>query len=199
MTTPHESRGLLNCVVLGFAFRLIISSYVLRGELMDMCFRMITRFCENMCSRVDLVSLEFSEDMRSWADHMSPEFCDDEAQRTEPKIFESALFDEVEAEHSAVVTEPEVEENRTAGSLAVVTSPLKPPIVAISSSTTTSFADPELAKFEAMDLDAQLDRREKLGATTSKAKSRAVDEAVERVRIWQSTELDLDENKEAVD
>ena len=49
-----------------------------------------------------------------------------------------------------------------------------------------------------MDLDAQLDRLEKLGATPSKAKSRAVDEAVERVRIWQSTELDLDENKEAV-
>ena len=69
----------------------------------------------------------------------------------------------------------------------------------LGSSTTTSFADPELAKFEAMDLDAQLDRLEKLGATPSKAKSRAMDEAMERVRIWQSTELDLDKNKEAVD
>ncbi|KAI5347394.1 hypothetical protein L3X38_015273 [Prunus dulcis] len=48
----------------------------------------------------------------------------------------------------------------------------------LGSSTTASFANPELAKFEAMDLDAQLDRLEKLGATTSKAKSRAVDEAV---------------------
>ncbi|KAI5347474.1 hypothetical protein L3X38_015353 [Prunus dulcis] len=96
-----------------------------------------------------------------------------------------------------------VEENRTTGSLAMVTSPLKPPIIPIhsvlGSSTTTSFADPELAKFEAMDLDAQLDRLEKLGATPSKAKSRAMDEAMERVRIWQSTELDLDKNKEAVD
>ena len=50
-----------------------------------------------------------------------------------------------------------------------------------------------------MDLDAQLDRLEKLGATPSKAKSKAVDEAVVRIRIWQSTELDLDENKRAVD
>ncbi|KAI5316280.1 hypothetical protein L3X38_045456 [Prunus dulcis] len=126
-----------------------------------------------------------------------------EAQRTEPTSLELALFDKVEAEHSAAVPEPEVEENRTAGSLAVVTSPLKPPIIPIhsilDSSTTASFADPELAKFEAMDLDAQFDRLEKLGATTSKAQSRAVDEAGERVRIWQSTKLDLDENKEAVD
>ncbi|KAI5347454.1 hypothetical protein L3X38_015333 [Prunus dulcis] len=128
-----------------------------------------------------------------------------EAQRTEPTSSELTLFDEVEVEHSASVPEPEVEENRTAGSLAVVTSPLKPPIVAIpihsvlGSSTTTSFADPELVEFEAMDLDAHLDRLEKLGATPSKAKSRAMDEAVERVRIWQPTKLDLDKNKEAVD
>ncbi|CAL2237097.1 unnamed protein product [Prunus armeniaca] len=67
------------------------------------------------------------------------------------------------------------------------------------SSITTSFADPELAEFEAMDLDAQLQKLEKLGATLGKAKSKAVDEVVDRVRIWQSTELDLDENKEAVD
>ncbi|KAI5316225.1 hypothetical protein L3X38_045401 [Prunus dulcis] len=76
----------------------------------------------------------------------------------------------------------QVEENRTAGSLAVVT---VIPIHSVpGSSTKASFADPELAEFEAMDLDAQLDRLEKLGATPSKAKSKAVDEAVERIRIW---------------
>ncbi|KAI5320954.1 hypothetical protein L3X38_040662 [Prunus dulcis] len=105
-----------------------------------------------------------------------------EAQRTEPTSSELPLFDEVDTEHSAAVPEPEIPIHSILGS-----------------STTTSFADPELAEFEAMDLDAQLDRLEKLGATPSKAKSRAVDEAVERVRIWQSTELDLDKNKEAVD
>ncbi|KAI5347406.1 hypothetical protein L3X38_015285 [Prunus dulcis] len=88
----------------------------------------------------------------------------------------------------------QVEENRTAGSLAVIPIHFVP-----GSSTKASFANPELAEFEAMDLDAQLDRLEKLGATPSKAKSKAVDEAVERIRIWQSTELDLDENKRAVD
>ncbi|CAL2256134.1 unnamed protein product [Prunus armeniaca] len=50
-----------------------------------------------------------------------------------------------------------------------------------------------------MDLDAQLEKLEKLSSTPSKVKSKAVDEAVERVKIWQSTELDLDENREAVD
>ncbi|CAL8990240.1 unnamed protein product [Prunus brigantina] len=67
------------------------------------------------------------------------------------------------------------------------------------SSTTTSFADPELVEFEAMDLDAQLDKLEKLSSTPGKAKSKAMDEAMERVKIWQSTELELDENKEAID
>ncbi|CAL9025626.1 unnamed protein product [Prunus brigantina] len=67
------------------------------------------------------------------------------------------------------------------------------------SSTTVSFANPELAEFEDMDLDAQLQRIEKLGATPSKAKSKAGDEAVDRIKIWQSTELDLDENKEIID
>ncbi|CAL2266457.1 unnamed protein product [Prunus armeniaca] len=68
-----------------------------------------------------------------------------------------------------------------------------------SSLATVSFADPELAKFEAMDLDAQLDRLDKLSSTHGKAKSKVVDEAVDRVKIWQSTKLDLDENREAVD
>ncbi|CAL2229233.1 unnamed protein product [Prunus armeniaca] len=88
----------------------------------------------------------------------------------------------------------QVEVPKTVGILAVMTSPLKPRILAI-----TSFADPELAKFEAMDLDAQLDKLEKLSSTPSQAKSKAVDEAMKRVKIWQSTELELDENREAVD
>ncbi|CAL8999872.1 unnamed protein product, partial [Prunus brigantina] len=63
-----------------------------------------------------------------------------------------------------------VEVPRSASVPAVVTSPLKPPIVAMpihslpGSSATASFADPELAEFEAMDLDAQLDKLEKLSS-----------------------------------
>ncbi|KAI5347519.1 hypothetical protein L3X38_015398 [Prunus dulcis] len=104
-----------------------------------------------------------------------------------------------------MIQSSQVEENKTAGSSAVVTHSLKPPIVAIpihsipGSSTKAFFADPELAEFEAMDLDAQLDRLEKLEATPSEAKSRAMDEAMERVSIWQSTKLDMDETKKAVD
>ncbi|CAL9007800.1 unnamed protein product [Prunus brigantina] len=138
---------------------------------------------------------------------------EEEAQRAEPTGSELALFDDVEAEHSAAAPEleveaeystvaglvPEVAENKTAGVLAVVTSPFKPPIFVLQmpihslpgSSTMASFADPELAEFEAMDLDAQLDKLEKLSSTLGKAKSKAVDEAVDRVKIWQSTELDL--------
>ncbi|CAL8119887.1 unnamed protein product [Prunus armeniaca] len=98
-----------------------------------------------------------------------------------------------------------VEEGRTTVMLAIVTSPLKPPIVAmpihsvLGSPATASFADRELVEFEAMDLDAQLDRLEQLSSTPGKAKSKAVDGAVDRVKIWQSTKLDLDENKEAID
>ncbi|BBN69408.1 autoinhibited Ca2+-ATPase 11 [Prunus dulcis] len=78
--------------------------------------------------------------------------------------------------------------------------PSKPPIVAmpihsLPGSSTASFADPELEEFEAMDLDAQLDRLEKLSSPPSKAKSRAVQEAMERLKIWQSTELEFDEDK----
>ncbi|CAL2256229.1 unnamed protein product [Prunus armeniaca] len=108
------------------------------------------------------------------------------AQRAEPTSLELALFDDVEAEHSTAILAFEVEEGRIAGTLAVVTSPLKPPIVA-------------LAEFEAMDLDAQLDKLKQLSPIPGKAKSKVVDEAVDRVKIWQSTELDLDENKEAID
>lgn len=67
-----------------------------------------------------------------------------------------------------------------------------------SSSTTTSFADPELAESKVMDLEAQLQKLEKLGATLNKAKSKAVDEAVSRIRIWQLAELNLDGNKEII-
>ncbi|CAL8085748.1 unnamed protein product [Prunus armeniaca] len=133
-------------------------------------------------------------------------------ERAEPTSSELALFDHVEAEHSVAAPELEVEaeysvaaapvpENKTAGVLAVVTSPFKPPIVSMpihslpGSYTTASFADSELAKFKAMDLDAQLDKLETLSSTPSKAKSKVMD----RVKIWQSTELDLNENQETVD
>ncbi|CAL2267318.1 unnamed protein product [Prunus armeniaca] len=98
-----------------------------------------------------------------------------------------------------------VEAQRTARTLAVRTTPLQPPIVAMpihslaGSSATASFADPELAEFEAMDLDAQLDRLEKLSSPVGKTKSRAVEEAMERLKIWQSAELELDEDREAFD
>ncbi|CAL8163069.1 unnamed protein product [Prunus armeniaca] len=91
-----------------------------------------------------------------------------------------------------------VEVPRSAGVLAMVTSPLNPPIVAVLL-TRPSFADPELAEFEAMDLDAQLDKLEKLSSTPSKAKSKAVEEVMERLKIWQSTELKLDDDREAID
>ncbi|CAL8167804.1 unnamed protein product [Prunus armeniaca] len=98
-----------------------------------------------------------------------------------------------------------VEVPRSAGVLGVMTSPLKPSMFAMpvhslqGSSATTSFADPELAEFEAMDLDAQLDRLEMLSPPVEKAKSKAVEEAMERLKIWQSTKLELDEDREAID
>ncbi|CAL9013694.1 unnamed protein product [Prunus brigantina] len=112
-----------------------------------------------------------------------------------------------EAVVSMVTAAPEVvvEVPRSASVLAVVTSPLKPPIVAMpihslaGSSATASFADPELAEFEAMDLDAQLHTLEKLSSPPGKAKSRAVEEAMERLKIWQSSALELDEDREAFD
>ncbi|CAL2230238.1 unnamed protein product [Prunus armeniaca] len=67
------------------------------------------------------------------------------------------------------------------------------------SSATASFADPELAEFEALDLDAQQDRLEMLSSPVDKAKSKAVKEAMERLKIWQSNELELHEDKEAID
>ncbi|CAL9004107.1 unnamed protein product [Prunus brigantina] len=108
-------------------------------------------------------------------------------------------------EVAAAAPELMVEVPRSAGVLSVVTSPLKPPIVAMpihslpGSSATASLADPELAEFKAMDLDAQLDRLEMLSSPIGKAKSKAVEEAMERLKIWQSTELELDEDREAID
>ncbi|CAL9011180.1 unnamed protein product [Prunus brigantina] len=106
-----------------------------------------------------------------------------------------------EAEHSITVLVPEVEGDRIVRTLAVVTSPFKPHIVAMpmhsipGSSTTASFVDPELVEFETMDLDTQLDKLEKLSSTPDNAKSKVVDEAVD----IQSTKLDLDEDNKAVD
>ncbi|CAL8152305.1 unnamed protein product [Prunus armeniaca] len=83
----------------------------------------------------------------------------------------------------------QVEVPRPVGALSVVTSPLKPPIVAMpihslpGSSTTASSANPELAAFEGMDLDAQLDQLEKLSSAPGKAKSKVVEEAMERLKI----------------
>ncbi|BBG93315.1 hypothetical protein Prudu_001289 [Prunus dulcis] len=128
--------------------------------------------------------------------------------RVEPSI--SDPVDQVEL--TVVVPEAEVgttaaapvEVPKAAGVLAAVSSPLKPPIVAMpihsfpGSSATASFADPELEEFEAMDLDAQLDKLEKLSSPPSKAKPRAVQEAMERLKIWQFTELEFDEDKGAL-
>lgn len=68
-----------------------------------------------------------------------------------------------------------------------------------SSSETTSQAISELAKFEAIDLDAQLEKLEKLVETPIKVKSRAMNEALDRIKIWQTTELELDDGKEMVE
>ncbi|CAL9012731.1 unnamed protein product, partial [Prunus brigantina] len=116
-----------------------------------------------------------------------------------------ALVPEAVVKTAAAAPEEMVEVPEPAGVLAMVTSPLKPPIVAMpihslaGSSTTASFADPEMAEFEAMDLDAQLERLEKLSSPVGKTKSKAVEEAMERLKIWQSTELELDEGREAID
>lgn len=67
------------------------------------------------------------------------------------------------------------------------------------SSETASHADPDLAEFEAMDLDARLLKIEKLEVTPSKSKSKAVDEALGRIKVWQTAELDLEEGGEMID
>ncbi|CAL8167772.1 unnamed protein product [Prunus armeniaca] len=112
---------------------------------------------------------------------------------------------EAGAEVDASAPEVMVEVPRYVGALSVVTTPLKPPIVAMpihslpGSSAAASFANPKLAEFEALDSDAQLDILEMLSSPVGKAKSKAVKEAMERLKIWQSNELELDEDKEAID
>lgn len=54
----------------------------------------------------------------------------------------------------------------------------------LGSSDTTFHANPQLPEFEAMDLDAQLAKLEKLVETPSKAKSKAVDEGLSKLKIW---------------
>ncbi|CAL8168403.1 unnamed protein product [Prunus armeniaca] len=55
------------------------------------------------------------------------------------------------------------------------------PIHSLLGSSATAFP---MAEFEALDLDAQLDRLEMLSSPVSKAKSKAVTEAMERLKIW---------------
>ncbi|CAL9018541.1 unnamed protein product [Prunus brigantina] len=116
-----------------------------------------------------------------------------------PILVPETVVDMATAAPEVVVKVP-----RSASVLAVVTSPLRPPIVAMpihslpGSSATASLADPELAEFEAMDLDAQLDRLEVLSSPVGKAKSKSVEEAMERLKLWQSTELELDEGREVI-
>ncbi|CAL8175156.1 unnamed protein product [Prunus armeniaca] len=67
---------------------------------------------------------------------------------------------EAEVETAVAIPAVVVGVPRSIGALAVVTSPLKPPIVTmpihslLGASTTASFVDPEMEEFEAMDLDA---------------------------------------------
>ncbi|BBG93335.1 autoinhibited Ca2+-ATPase 11 [Prunus dulcis] len=131
-------------------------------------------------------------------DQMEPSASDpvDQAELT-------VVVPEAEVGTTAAVPVVVVEVPKAIGALAAVSSPLRPPIVAMpihsfpGSSATASFADPELEEFEAMDLDAQLDKLEKLSSPPSKAKPRAVQEAMERLKIWQFTELEFDEDKGA--
>ncbi|BBH05113.1 autoinhibited Ca2+-ATPase 11 [Prunus dulcis] len=120
--------------------------------------------------------------------------------RVEPSI--SDPVDQVEL----TVVVPEAEVGTTAAApVVVVEVPKAAGVLAAmpihsfpGSSATASFADPELEEFEAMDLDAQLDKLEKLSSPPSKAKPRAVQEAMERLKIWQFTELEFDEDKGAL-
>ncbi|CAL8995333.1 unnamed protein product [Prunus brigantina] len=120
-------------------------------------------------------------------------------------VDQTVVVPEAGVEVDGSAPEVMIEVPQSAGVLAAVASPLKPPIVAMpihslpGSSATASFADPELAEFKAMDLDAQLDTLEKLSSPPGKAKSRTVEEAIERLKIWQSSELELDEDREAFD
>ncbi|BBN67748.1 hypothetical protein Prudu_171S000200, partial [Prunus dulcis] len=116
---------------------------------------------------------------------------------------ELALFEDAEAEHSTAsrgedqaeltVVVPEAEVGTTAaapvvvvevpkatGALAAVSSPPEASIVPYGPGCSTGQAG-------------------KLSSPPSKAKSRAVQEAMERLKIWQSTELEFDEDKGVLD
>lgn len=54
---------------------------------------------------------------------------------------------------------------------------------------TASHADPKLVEFEAMDFQAQLEKLERLVETPSKAKSGALNEALSRIKVWQTTDV----------
>lgn len=67
------------------------------------------------------------------------------------------------------------------------------------SSNTTFHDDLVLAKFEAMDLDAYLLKLEKPEMTPNKSKSKAVDKALGKIWVWQSTDLHLEGGKYLID
>lgn len=64
---------------------------------------------------------------------------------------------------------------------------------------TVSHTDPELVEIEAMDLETHLLKLEKIETTSNKSKSKVVDEALGRIRVWQSSNLDLDGGKDLID
>lgn len=65
----------------------------------------------------------------------------------------------------------------------------------LGSSDIAFYDDANIAEFEAMDLEAQLDKLQ----WRLQVKSRAVNEALDIIKIWQTTEVSLDDGKEVVD
>ncbi|CAL9019156.1 unnamed protein product [Prunus brigantina] len=134
---------------------------------------------------VELTSSELALFEDAEAEHStSVQVPEDQEEQSASEPVEQAEFlvavPECEVEVAAAVPGLVVEVPRIAGVLAMMTSPSQVSIFMpihslLGSSTTASFADPELAEFEAMDLDAQLDKLEKLSSTPIKAKFKAVD------------------------
>ncbi|CAL2246647.1 unnamed protein product [Prunus armeniaca] len=154
-------------------------------------------------TRAELTSSELAlfEDLEAEYSTSVPAAEEQADQSTSEPVEQAELpvvFPEARVEVTAAAPEVMVEVPRSADVLSGMNSSLRPPIVVMlihsihSSSATASFADPELAEFEAMDLDTQLDKLEKLSSTPGKARCKVVDEAMERVKIWQSTELELE-------
>lgn len=73
------------------------------------------------------------------------------------------------------------------------------PISSFAGKQTSPFVDPKMVEWEVMDLEAQLLKIKELEETPSKFRSKAVSESIERVKIWQTIELGLNKNKEAID